>query len=125
MTKFVKTDDGFSCNECAKTVQVPVATYSHGLKNGFTVNPITGEKEIRDENYTIQKSQQLKGLGNSDHCPKCDKPVYVTDKVPGPFVRNWHKGCLKCAHCSKPLDSSSPTKDNQAYCSTCFRIKNF
>ncbi|KAI9300821.1 hypothetical protein BJ944DRAFT_252798 [Cunninghamella echinulata] len=59
-------------------------------------------------------------LGGSPNCIRCNKAVYMAEKVIGPGGA-WHKNCLTCKECNKRLDSTTLTERNgEAYCKTCY-----
>ncbi|KAJ3275410.1 Four and a half LIM domains protein 5 [Terramyces sp. JEL0728] len=65
------------------------STITYGLKPGFTVNPMTGEKEIRDAGFANNVAQKLNTLGGSNICPRCQKTMYPGDKVTFPNIDSW------------------------------------
>lgn len=49
-------------------------------------------------------------------CPTCNKEVYFAEKVSS-IGKDWHRGCLKCAKCSKTLAAGSHAeREGKPYC---------
>lgn len=59
------------------------------------------------------------GTAGPDQCRRCGTTVYFAEKVVA-SGHKWHKRCLRCAHCSKALDSHLVEKDNLPYCKKCY-----
>ncbi|CAO3613354.1 unnamed protein product [Cunninghamella blakesleeana] len=60
-------------------------------------------------------------FGGAPNCKRCDKAVYMAEKVVGPGGAIYHKSCLTCKECNKQLDSTTITERNgEAYCRTCY-----
>lgn len=58
--------------------------------------------------------------GGSDICPRCNKAVFMAEKVMG-AGKTYHKACFKCATCNKSLDSTTLCdKEEQIYCKACY-----
>jgi len=56
---------------------------------------------------------------NNDICPRCSKAVYAAEAVMGAGVK-YHKLCLRCISCNKPLDSTNMAdRDGKIYCRGC------
>lgn len=59
-------------------------------------------------------------LGGGDQCPRCNKAVYLAEKVIG-AGRSYHKACFKCTSCFKGLDSTTLCqRDEDIYCKACY-----
>ncbi|KAF9584778.1 hypothetical protein BGW38_005215 [Lunasporangiospora selenospora] len=72
------------------------------------------------------RTRPLPRFGGVTSCPRCQQPVSVMDQVPGPKNEKWHKKCLSCKECKKPLDSSALTRgEGEAFCRGCFVSKPF
>ncbi|XP_060074511.1 muscle LIM protein Mlp84B-like [Ylistrum balloti] len=55
-----------------------------------------------------------------DACLRCGHTVYYAEEVRA-MGRKWHKICLSCGHCGKPLDSSTCTDhDGDIFCRNCY-----
>lgn len=51
-------------------------------------------------------------------CPKCNKEVYVAEKVSS-IGKDWHRACLTCEKCNKPLAQNSHEEyEGKPYCAT-------
>jgi len=61
----------------------------------------------------------LLGGTGKDTCRRCGSVVYFAEKVMA-GGHKWHKRCLRCANCSKALDSHLVEKDNLPYCKKCY-----
>lgn len=109
------------CINCMKhhTNRGPSGVHTGAYTPGFTVNPVTGEKEQRGVGGA-KLGAPVTGLGTKDACPLCNKPVYFSDSVPGPKLAKWHRKCLQCMDCQKNLDSNATVQpDNKIYCRDC------
>nr|KAG5699155.1 hypothetical protein BaRGS_014454 [Batillaria attramentaria] len=64
------------------------------------------------------------GLGGGECCPRCNRTVYMAEKVIG-AGKVYHKLCFKCNSCNKNLDSTLLTEhEDNIYCKACYS-KNF
>ena len=61
-------------------VAEPIVTYE-GIKAGFTVDPITGQKVVRDEDNARRIAANLNTLGNNNPCSGCGSSVYSNEQV--------------------------------------------
>ncbi|KAI8058317.1 hypothetical protein BDF22DRAFT_665039 [Syncephalis plumigaleata] len=61
-------------------------------------------------------------LGGTSRCFKCNQRLYAIDEVPGPRATKWHRNCLACLVCRKPLDSMALMRDDTdgPYCRMCY-----
>lgn len=96
------------------------ATHTNQFTPGFTVNPLTLEKQERAFGGA-RLGGRPPGIGGGDKCQRCEKVVYMSEKVPGPVNTVYHRKCLTCKTCSKPLDSNAPVKNNEVYCRGCLQ----
>ena len=79
--EFYKSDSGIVCKECRLVLPAePIVTYD-GIKAGFTVDPMTGQKVIRDEANARKVAANLNTLGNSNACNGCRQSVYSNEQV--------------------------------------------
>jgi len=54
-------------------------------------------------------------------CPACSSSVYPAESVMALDRKPFHKQCVKCRQCSKPLNSASINEHNtQLFCSACY-----
>ncbi|KAH8866032.1 Cysteine-rich protein 1 [Schistosoma japonicum] len=55
-------------------------------------------------------------------CPVCNKEVYFAERI-GSLGRDWHRQCLKCERCFRPIvPGSLCTRDGKIYCDKpCYR----
>jgi hypothetical protein len=65
---------------------------------------------------------RLAQLGGTSRCFKCNERLYAIDEVPGPRATKWHRNCLACLVCRKPLDSMALMRDDTdgPYCRMCY-----
>lgn len=60
-------------------------------------------------------------LGGAPKCLKCNKEAYFSEQVHAPGGI-YHKLCLKCAACSKRLETSTLNENSgNLYCKTCYQ----
>ncbi|XP_053201030.1 cysteine and glycine-rich protein 1-like [Panonychus citri] len=90
---------------------------TNGNGNGLTKNnrssPLPTVKKV---NMTFDN------FGNRiDICPRCNKQVYLAEKMMG-GGKAWHKmSCFNCAECHKRLESTTLCeKEGEIYCKTCY-----
>ena len=58
----------------------------------------------------------------SPRCPACGLPVYPAEVVMASHRTAFHKWCVKCRRCCKPLTGSTLTEHKaQLYCSNCYQ----
>ena len=126
----------FKCGSCSKSLAgIPfgeakgknlcegclnsTTTVTHGdYSPGFTVNPVSGQKEQRGFNGA-KLGEKPTGLGSGNQCPGCKKAVFMSEQVQGPMGSSWHRSCLKCTGCTKGLDSMAQIKNDRPYCRDC------
>ncbi|OTF81357.1 LIM domain protein [Euroglyphus maynei] len=60
-------------------------------------------------------------FGGADICPRCNKAVYMAEKMMGGGYA-WHKStCFTCKECNKRLDTTTLCeRESQIYCKTCY-----
>ncbi|XP_074601016.1 cysteine and glycine-rich protein 1-like [Brevipalpus obovatus] len=60
-------------------------------------------------------------FGGADRCPRCDKVVYLAEKMAA-GGKSWHKmSCFNCAECHKRLESTILCeKEGEIYCKSCY-----
>ncbi|KAK7098123.1 cysteine and glycine-rich protein 1-like isoform X2 [Littorina saxatilis] len=59
-------------------------------------------------------------LGGGEQCPRCQRAVYMAEKVIG-AGRSYHKLCFRCQSCSKGLDSTILCQhEENIYCKACY-----
>jgi hypothetical protein len=116
------------CETCIKKVvsggtQHAIVAQQH---DGFTINPITGKKEMRQQGGAkFPGSEPPTKLGGVNSCAGCAQAVYMSDQVSGPKFTQWHRSCLSCVRCKKGLDSMATVDDRageghwKAYCKNC------
>lgn len=73
----------------------------------------------RPFNPTANLGLLAKSQGGSDGCRRCGTAVYFAEKVMA-SGHKWHKRCLRCAGCSKALDSHLVERENLPYCKRCY-----
>lgn len=60
------------------------------------------------------------GLGVGEVCPRCDRAVYMAEKVIG-AGKSYHKACFRCGSCSKALDSTTLCQhEEDIFCKACY-----
>lgn len=119
---FGKLNDGFACEACMNELG-KTTTITSTVKHGIAIDPYKGISEIRDQNYASKLGKAMESIGGAGAgCPKCSKPVYMNDQVPGPGVVNWHRACLKCTGCKKFLDSMAMLRGTDPFCTSCFKV---
>ncbi|XP_015791240.1 cysteine and glycine-rich protein 1 [Tetranychus urticae] len=61
-------------------------------------------------------------FGGSEICPRCNKAVYMAERMMGGGSA-WHKtSCFNCKECHKRLESTTLCeKDREIYCKNCYR----
>ncbi|KAI8906703.1 hypothetical protein EDD86DRAFT_209577 [Gorgonomyces haynaldii] len=122
--QFGKHEDKIMCAGCLESLMRDQARQEARKREpGFTINPKTGQKETRTQEFGQQLSEKLKELKFENKCPRCTKTVYPADQVPGPFAMSWHRQCLKCVKCNKSLDSNCKVVEQDPMCSDCFLKK--
>ncbi len=101
--RFTEKDGGMFCKNCLPTHKV----VDSDVKSGSTLNkPTQNSINVPD-----------------GCCPKCLKKVYMSDTVNGPRATTWHRACLACAVCRKPLDTYAVLLDGQVFCTSHGRRK--
>ncbi|UXI19071.1 hypothetical protein NH340_JMT05014 [Sarcoptes scabiei] len=135
-------DNEIYCKQCYGRLFGPKG-YGYGSGAG-TLSMLTGEKcsnEPPTSNIpsTAQafvapkKAQPLSSIANNqssirpfkfgttDICPRCQKAVYMAEKMMGGGYA-WHKTtCFTCKECKKRLDTTSLCeRESEIYCKTCY-----
>ncbi|UJR29662.1 hypothetical protein I4U23_017210 [Adineta vaga] len=61
----------------------------------------------------------------SPTCMKCHQKIKSEQKSFRSNNKNWHNSCFNCTQCNKSLVhlSSTPSKNDQPYCSDCYQMK--
>lgn len=86
----------------------------------MTVNPVTGRREERTYGGALVAGKVASPPKLDSKCPRCGKTVYLAERVLGPRGIDWHKQCLRCKECTKPLDQGTVAEhDQEAYCRPC------
>lgn len=86
---FGKFYDKVACEACLnqelqKEQQSRPNVHDGDRKAGFTINPITGKREVRDQVYAenlANNLEQLNVTSKSKTCPFCAKPIFPGDMV--------------------------------------------
>lgn len=112
---FGEADGRALCESCLTS---PPKVIHGEHRAGFTVNPVSGRKEERGAGGAKIGAKPA-GLGGGDACPGCGKAAFMSERVGGPMGTFWHRNCLKCATCSKQLDSMGHMKNDTVYCRDC------
>ncbi|KAH8550090.1 hypothetical protein BGW37DRAFT_91725 [Umbelopsis sp. PMI_123] len=131
----------FGCTSCNRTIP-PSSMYMEMAKLAYC-KPCAGSKFADDGSATMKvvpppvsimaqviltddvkpsalfssRARPLPQFGGSKKCPACHQVVNILEEKNGPMASKWHKKCLKCEMCSKPLDSSAIMKDNGQFTS--------
>ncbi|WAQ89954.1 hypothetical protein PtA15_11A646 [Puccinia triticina] len=61
------------------------------------------------------------GIDGPQRCPACSQTVYHAEQVLA-IGKKWHKRCLRCAVCSKALDSNFSERAGKPYCTKCYDV---
>jgi len=125
----------------------PAAAYSSGLsperkynsswsqttqKTSTTLRPDSPVTSESTTNSSSSGAPRLPGInalksfetnGNSaDLCRRCGDVVYFAERILA-AGHKWHKRCLRCGFCSRPLDSHLVVADDVPYCKKCYSEK--
>lgn len=123
------------CKQCYGRLFGPKG-YGYGTGAG-TLSMLTGEKcsnEPPTSNIpataqayvapksapTVQSNGQSK-FGSREICPRCNKVVFMAEKMMGGGFA-WHKTtCFNCKECNKRLESTTLCeRESEIYCKTCY-----
>eukprot|EP00123_Amoebidium_parasiticum_P012419 comp21339_c0_seq1/m.29251 comp21339_c0_seq1/g.29251 ORF comp21339_c0_seq1/g.29251 comp21339_c0_seq1/m.29251 type:complete len:200 (-) comp21339_c0_seq1:148-747(-) len=117
---------GYGYGGGAGTLSMEGSSTAFTVKGPAAGGPVTTKKdegEEKSEAASESPATTKKVLG-TDVCPRCEKKVYMAEKVLGAGY-SWHKSCFRCKTCSKNLDSTTcQDKDSEVYCKGCY-AKNF
>eukprot|EP00128_Syssomonas_multiformis_P009746 Colp12_sorted_trinity150504_noHs@4748 len=110
------------CGACLQKVARGGMTVVGSKEGGFTVDPMSGQRV--GTSYGGFRGGVTINTGPGNQCPRCKKTVYAAEKAVGPNGATWHKTCLTCADCRRPVDQGSlATHGDEAYCKPCHSKK--
>ncbi|KAI9493657.1 hypothetical protein BDB00DRAFT_822017 [Zychaea mexicana] len=74
-----------------------------------TSTPLLSSQRSLDHPSSVlmNRTRALPKLGGSKTCPRCHTSIAIMDDTLGPKATRWHKKCLRCAGCSKQMDSGA------------------
>lgn len=125
--------DEIYCKQCYSRLFGPKG-YGFGGGSG-ALSMFNGEKEEPNSNvphtaqaYVAPKSAPVvpnngnrPKFGGNDVCPRCNKVVYMAEKMMGGGFA-WHKNtCFNCKECHKHLESTTLCeRESEIYCKACY-----
>lgn len=126
-------NDEIYCKSCYGKLFGPKG-YGYGSGSG-TLSMFNGTQGSPTSNvpataqaYVAPKSAPVAPNGNGqpkfgsrDICPRCNKAVYIAEKM-NAAGHAWHKTtCFNCKECNKRLESTTLCeRESEIYCKTCY-----
>jgi hypothetical protein len=114
----------FTCQSCSHILDV--STVYEAADDIFCRTCYVEKNFTGGRNYFLDSTKAVKTENDNDPdaCVKCRNKAFDNERVmarSGPF----HKSCLACYGCSRPLDASSfnDGRDGGVYCKGCYSVK--
>ncbi|ORY98147.1 hypothetical protein BCR43DRAFT_262360 [Syncephalastrum racemosum] len=101
------------CDAClvrpvvSASTPIPAGRGGSGGRRRRDSMTLPDDTNVSPSHILMNRTRALPKLGGSKKCPRCEQSVPVTDDIQGPRVSHWHRKCLACAKCKKPMDSSA------------------
>ncbi|KAI8368297.1 uncharacterized protein BYT42DRAFT_586067 [Radiomyces spectabilis] len=119
---FYEVNNAAHCEACSRQ---KMTTVQHKQPSPPEESPEVKSRESDHPSRILShRTRALPKLGGSKICPRCRDSIAVMDDTPGPRASRWHKKCLRCAGCSKQMDSGAKVTEGEngewlVYCRNC------
>jgi DNA-directed RNA polymerase subunit RPC12/RpoP len=110
-----------ACSTCNKALDVTSLVEREGRI--YCSGCYRRESQARAKSVGPGDTSAIKAESSGESCPRCGGAVFQAERV-GSRKHFYHKGCLSCLHCRKPLGPGSLADgpDDEVYCRACYAV---